>query len=148
MTVLTATRLALADLIAAQLPTVQVSAFPCGETQDPRECVHLEGSESRFEWRSIGNDPKNRTEDIEIEIVVHAYREAPDHRTAAAEALARCEELLAEVEAAVVTDPAGAFTVGGNVTHARISGWTVRPVPREAGWAAEGRARLTARNHP
>lgn len=148
MTVLSDTRLAFAALLTTALPTVQVRAFPCGENQDPRECVHLDGSESRFEWRSIGAAARNRTEDIAIEVVIHTYREGPDQRTAGAAAIARCEELLELVETAVVADPAGAFTVGGTVTMARISAWTVRPVPREKGWACEGRATLTANNIP
>ena len=149
MTVLSDTRLALASLLSTALPSVQVSAFPCGETQDPKECVHLEQCSSRFEWRSLGNASKNRTEEISIEIVVHVYREKPNHRDAAAAALLRCEELLESIETAVVTDSAGPFTVGGNLkVGARISEWTVRPIPRESEWTGEGRAFLTGTNIP
>lgn len=149
MTVLSATRLALASVISTALPTVEVSAFPLGENEPPQECIYLDGSECRFEWRSLGNASKNRTEDISIEIVVHVFRESGSHRTSAAAALARCESLLASIETAVVSDPAGPFTVGGNVrAGARIGEWSVRPIPRASGWAAEARARLVGTNIP
>ena len=148
MTVLSATRLALASLLDSALD-VDVVAFPPGETQAGRECVYLDGSECRFEWRSLGNASKNRTEDISIEIVVSVYREAPSYPTAAAAALARCESLLASIETAVVTDAAGPFTVGGNVkAGARIGEWSVRSYQRESGCSAEARARLVGTNIP
>lgn len=148
MTVLGDVRVALAALLTTGLPGVRVAAFPCGEDSPLKECVHLGNTESRFEWRSIGRAANNRTEDIEIDIVVHTFREASDQRDAASAAVTRCEELLELVETAVVTDAAGAFTVGGTISQGRISGWTVRPLPRDSGWACIATARMSGRNHP
>lgn len=147
MTVLNDCRLALAALIAASVDTT-VSAFPFGENEPAADSIHIATTDCRFEWRSIGSAATNRTEDITVEVVFRAYREGPSQTTAAADALNRVEDLLAAVETAIQADPAGPFTIGGTVTHARVSEWSVRPVPRESGWAAEGRARLTATNYP
>lgn len=148
MTVLSSARVALASLIAAQLPLVRVQGYPCGEDAPLKECIHLGDCESEFDWRCIGQAAKNRYEDISIEVVVHAYREAPDQRDAASAALLRVESLLASVETAVVEDAAGAFTLGGTVSHGKVSSWTVRSVPRESGWTAQAVARVTGRNYP
>lgn len=148
MTVLSAARVALGSLIATELPTVRVQAFPCGEDTPLEECVHLGDCESEFEWRCIGSTARNRFEDVSIQVVVHAYRTAPDQRDAASAALLRCEELLASVETAIVEDPAGPFTLGGVLTNGKVTSWTVRSVPREKGWTAQATARVTGRSYP
>lgn len=148
MTILNDARTGLATLISAAIPTVQVSPFPLGENQSLEESVFFDSWTSEFEWRSLGNDAKNRSERIEIEIVVHAYHEAPSQTTSATTAIARCEELLEEVETAIVASGANSFTVGGRFTFALLSRWSVRPVPREAGWACEARATFTGTHYP
>lgn len=148
MTVLSAARVALGALIAAELPLVQVQAFPCGEDAALKECVHLADCESEFDWRCIGSAAKNRWEDVSIQVVVHAYREAPDQRDAASAALLRVEVLLASVETAIVEDSAGAFTLGGVLTNGKVSSWNIRSVPRDSGWTAQATARVTGRSYP
>lgn len=143
-------RLALASLLDAALTGVQVRATPCGEDTNRLECVHFDSWSSTFEWRSLGNDLKNRTETIEVEIVVHTYRESGKQADAAAAATARCEALLEDIEEAVaaVGTPATSYTVSGQFTMAKIDRWTVRPVPAQSGWACEARATFSGIHHP
>lgn len=148
MSVASTTRLALAALFTTQITDVQVSAFPLAEDTATKEAIHLGNTRSTFEWRSIGRAAKNRTEDLEIDIHVHVFREGPRSPDAAAAAIARCEALLASIETAIVTDAGGAFTVGGTISQARISEWDIRPVPRDTGWSCQATARLTGRSYP
>ena len=139
-----ALRLALVTAVDAQTGAVQVTPHPPGEAQDSREAIWVARTESVFEWRSIGQPTRNRTEDITADLRVEVYREGPRQLTAAADAYARCETLLGQIEDAVELDA----SVAGTVTHGRIAGVSIDETATDAGWVVSGTARFEATNHP
>lgn len=146
MSVLSAARTALAAQIDAAT-TVQVTPHPPGDLQAVRESIWLERGESTFEWRSLGIGPqlaRNRMEEISIDLQVRVFKEGSLQTTAAAAAMARCEELLDAIEDAVAPAP----DLGGVVSYGRIASMSVTPLATDSGWLIEGRARFEAQNHP
>lgn len=148
MTVLHDVRLALARLLAAELRSATVSAYPIAGTL-PDDVVYVNRARSRFRWRSLGDQTTDRAEYLLVDVVVRCYRAGATDPDAPGEAVDACEALLAEIEDAVVADGG---QVGGTVSFARISRWKVYPAltpsASPTGWEAVGRARLKARNYP
>lgn len=147
MTVIHAVRTAFTSLVAAQLPTVEVVAYPLVAAEQPDELIWVDGSESTFDWRSLGGAPNNRIETVALDVIVRVYREDASQQVAAAAAVDRCEQLLAAVETAVVSDTTP-YRISGTVSFARVASWKVKPLSEPPGWSATGTLRLEAKQRP
>jgi hypothetical protein len=121
-----------------------VKAVPPAEDTPLTECIWIRRVSSRFEWRSIASMDKNRTETVQVELALHVYREHASQNTAAATALARCEELLASIESAIVAD----MSLANLVSFGRAADVTAELTPRDKGWTAVGTCRIEASNYP
>lgn len=141
--ILPAVRAAIVTAIDAQTDC-SVRAVPPAENTPLRECIWIRRVSSRFEWRAIGNLDKNLGETVTVELGLHVYREHASQNTAAATALARCEVLLAAIQAALVTDP----SLADLVSYGRVADVTAELSPREKGWTASGTCRIEAQNYP
>ena len=144
MTVIHDVRLALARLLAAEIRTATVSAYPIAGTL-PDDVVYLERARSRFRWRALGDPTTDRCEYLLLDVIVRCHRTGVEDPDAPGEAVDACEALLAQIEDAVVADGG---QVGGTISFARISRWKVIPRVDETGWVATARARLKGRNYP
>lgn len=118
------------------------------EDKPLRECIWVRRLASRFEWRSLGatapQHTRNRTETLTVELQVHVYREGVSQATVAETVFARCEAILAEIEAAVDTDQ----SFGDVVSFGRVAEVTTELSPRDGGWTAVGTCRIEAQNYP
>ncbi len=144
MSAISTARTALIAQISAALPTVQVLPVPPAEDEALKESIHVARAETAFKWRTLGMSRSNRSEDLTFTLVVNTYRESSTQRAAALASLDRADALLQAIEFAV----ADGLDLGGTVTQALVSGWTVEPVPYGKGWAARGLLTVTAENFP
>lgn len=125
-----------------------VRATNPGEDTPLKECAWVSKQSSRFEWRSLGSTSaqhrRNRTETLTAEVRVHVYREGPNQVQNGANALARLEAILNELEVAVDGDQ----SFGDVVAFGRVAEVTAELLPRDAGWTAVGTLRIEAQNYP
>lgn len=144
MTAIASFRTQLVTAIQAQIPTVQVLPAPPAEDQALEESIWVDELVSDFEWRCIGPAASNRKETLTGELRVHVYREGSDQMEVSLAANDRCAALFAEIEDAFEAD----FSLAGSVTHGLPRRWSIRLVPRDQGWVADGRVTLEADNYP
>jgi hypothetical protein len=147
MSVRTEVRHRVVEIIAVALPDVQVLGRPPAENQALREAVWVQKVTSRFEWRGMGGPAayqSNRKELLQVDLRADAYREAQSQLDAGEDAVARSEELLELIEAAIAADP----TLGIGCAVAKVTVTGVEPQPKDAGWVALGICRIDVENYP
>lgn len=136
---------ALVDLIRAELPEVQVSRGTPAEDQQGLEAVWIEEVDSDFDWRALGTHPSNRSEDIAIKVIVHAYRAAENQQEAQRLARERSTEIERAIEEEAV---GGTCDLAGTVLNARVSKIRRRDREADKGWARRSELTITAKSYP